>query len=228
MPLLRARKPKHAKPSKAAPVLAVGGLTATFGATLASSASSADAATANDFARLRQCESGGNYAINTGNGYYGAYQFDQRTWHGLGYSGLPSNAAPATQDQAAEGLQAARGWQPWPACARKLGLGRDDTPRASRSRFVSVAKSRPAVSPAAPPAWGGHVLSARDVKNARADVRAWQQRMSDRGWDIAVDGRYGPKSAHVAARFAAEKKLHTAPGTVDRALWASAWQLPVS
>jgi hypothetical protein len=84
------------------------------------------------------------------------------------------------------------------------------------------------VSPAAPPAWGGHVLSARDVKTARADVRAWQQRMSDRGWDIAVDGRYGPQSAHVAARFAAEKKLHTAPGTVDRALWASAWQLPVS
>jgi peptidoglycan hydrolase-like protein with peptidoglycan-binding domain len=72
------------------------------------------------------------------------------------------------------------------------------------------------------------VLSTQDVKTTRSDVRAWQQRMSDRGWDITVDGRYGPKSAHVAARFAAEKKLRTAPGTVDSALWASTWQLAVS
>jgi hypothetical protein len=223
--LLRAGKPKHAKPSKAAPVLAVGGLTASFGASLATSA---DAATSNDFSRLRQCESGGNYATNTGNGFYGAYQFDQRTWRGLGYSGRPSDAAPATQDNAAQDLQAARGWQPWPACARKLGLGRDDTSRASRGRYVTVAKTRPAVTTLAAPAWDGHVLSTRDVKVARPDVRAWQQRMSDRGWDLTVDGRYGPKTAHVAARFAAEKNLGTAPGTVDRALWASAWQLPVS
>ena len=85
-------KPRHAKPSKTAPVLAAGGLTATFGATLSAPAS---AASADDFARLRQCESGGNYAINTGNGFYGAYQFDLRTWHGLGYAGRPDEAAPA-------------------------------------------------------------------------------------------------------------------------------------
>jgi hypothetical protein len=209
-------------------VLAVGGLAATFGTALAAAAAPADAAQANDFARLRQCESGGDYSINTGNGFYGAYQFDQRTWHGLGYSGLPSNAAPGTQDQAAQDLQAARGWQPWPACARKLGLGRDEAPRASRSRFVTLAKSRPAVTSTKAPAWGGHVLSTQDVQTTRPDVLAWQQRMSDRGWDIAADGRYGPKSAHVAARFAAEKKLRTAPGTVDHALWASTWQLAVS
>lgn len=82
-------------------------------------------ASADDFARLRMCESGGNYAINTGNGYYGGYQFDLQTWHGLGYGGLPSGAAPAVQDQAAVRLQAARGWSPWPACSAKLGLGAD-------------------------------------------------------------------------------------------------------
>lgn len=49
---------------------------------------------------LRQCESGGNYQSNTGNGYYGAYQFSPSTWQSLGYGGLPSAAAPYTQDQA--------------------------------------------------------------------------------------------------------------------------------
>ncbi len=50
--------------------------------------------------KLRACESGGNYQDNTGNGYYGAYQFSLGTWQSLGYSGLPSNAPPGTQDQA--------------------------------------------------------------------------------------------------------------------------------
>jgi len=50
--------------------------------------------------KLRQCESGGNYADNTGNGYYGAYQFSLGTWQRLGYSGLPSDAPPSVQDQA--------------------------------------------------------------------------------------------------------------------------------
>jgi hypothetical protein len=78
--------------------------------------------TAQNFARLRQCESSGNYAINTGNGYYGAYQFNARTWHALGYSGLPHRASAAAQDEAAARLQSQRGWQPWPGCARRLRL----------------------------------------------------------------------------------------------------------
>ncbi|HEY1835292.1 MAG TPA: ubiquitin-like domain-containing protein [Candidatus Saccharimonadales bacterium] len=50
--------------------------------------------------KLRDCESGGNYQDDTGNGYYGAYQFSEGTWESLGFSGLPSSAAPSTQDQA--------------------------------------------------------------------------------------------------------------------------------
>lgn len=65
-------------------------------------------------ARVRQHESGGNYASNTGNGYYGAYQFDQRTWNGVGGSGLPSNASPAEQDMRAQLLYNQRGCSPWP------------------------------------------------------------------------------------------------------------------
>jgi hypothetical protein len=74
------------------------------------------------WAELRQCESGGNYAADTGNGYYGAYQFSAATWHGLGFTGLPSQAPPAVQDEAAVELQARSGWGQWPACSRRLGL----------------------------------------------------------------------------------------------------------
>jgi hypothetical protein len=79
-------------------------------------------ATAENFQRLRQCESSDNYSTNTGNGYYGAYQFHPRTWHSLGYSGLPNQAPPSVQDEAAARLQAQQGWRPWPACSRKLRL----------------------------------------------------------------------------------------------------------
>jgi Transglycosylase-like domain len=74
------------------------------------------------WAALRNCESHGNYGDNTGNGYYGAYQFSAGTWHSLGYPGLPSQASPAAQDQAAQQLQARSGWGQWPACSRALGL----------------------------------------------------------------------------------------------------------
>ncbi|QJW38289.1 DUF348 domain-containing protein [Cellulosimicrobium protaetiae] len=71
---------------------------------------------------LAQCESGGNPATNTGNGYYGLYQFSLPTWRAMGGSGLPSEASAAEQTQRAQALQARSGWGQWPACARKLGL----------------------------------------------------------------------------------------------------------
>lgn len=71
---------------------------------------------------LRVCESGDDYAANTGNGFYGAYQFLLSTWYSLGFTGLPSDASPATQDRAAEELQAEAGWGQWPVCSAELGL----------------------------------------------------------------------------------------------------------
>ncbi len=71
---------------------------------------------------LRTCESGDNYQENTGNGFYGAYQFSGATWSGLGYSGLASEAPYWDQDAAAQHLQSQDGWAPWPACAATLGL----------------------------------------------------------------------------------------------------------
>jgi hypothetical protein len=69
-------------------------------------------------AGVRQRESGGNYAINTGNGYYGAYQFDLQTWRGAGGSGLPSEASPAEQDMRAQMVYQRRGCSPWPNTCR--------------------------------------------------------------------------------------------------------------
>ena len=60
------------------------------------------------WAKLRHCESGGRYDVNTGNGFFGAYQFTAATWRGLGFPGLPHQAAPEVQDEAARRLQARR------------------------------------------------------------------------------------------------------------------------
>ena len=72
--------------------------------------------------QLRECESGDNYRANTGNGFYGAYQFSQQTWNNLGYPGRPDLESPAMQDAAAVKLEAQAGWGQWPACAAALGL----------------------------------------------------------------------------------------------------------
>ncbi|HSX43910.1 MAG TPA: transglycosylase family protein [Candidatus Saccharimonadales bacterium] len=74
---------------------------------------------------LAQCESGGNWAINTGNGYYGGLQFDQGTWESNGGLAYASRADLATRDAqiaVAEALEASRGFAPWPACSAELGL----------------------------------------------------------------------------------------------------------
>ena len=74
---------------------------------------------------LAQCESGGNWSINTGNGYYGGLQFSHGTWHSYGggeFAEYPHQASREEQIAVAERLRAARGYAPWPACRAKLGL----------------------------------------------------------------------------------------------------------
>ena len=72
---------------------------------------------------LAQCESGGNWAINTGNGYYGGLQFNLGTWQAYGGTGLPSDASRETQIAVATRLRdAAGGYGSWPSCSAKLGL----------------------------------------------------------------------------------------------------------
>jgi resuscitation-promoting factor RpfB len=76
--------------------------------------------------RLAGCESGGNWAINTGNGYYGGVQFDAGTWRsngGTAYAPLPNQATREQQIAIATKVRDARGgYSAWPACSKKLGL----------------------------------------------------------------------------------------------------------
>ena len=102
---------------RTAAALAVGGAVA---ATMSvPAANAADSAT---WDALAQCESGGNWSINTGNGFYGGLQFTQQSWNGVGMAGSPNGASREQQIQAAERLLAVQGWGAWPACSAKLGL----------------------------------------------------------------------------------------------------------
>ena len=253
---------KHAKPSRALPALAAGGLTLALAATDVALTSTAASAAAPDAAwdRLAACESGGNWAINTGNGYYGGLQFNAATWRGVGGVGLPHQASRQQQIAAANRLHDARGFQPWPACSRKLGLRGNGGAVAAAPAPAPAAAPAPAPAPVAAPApaaapavavppapgvalqaparasrsrsvttalaFSGRTMSTADRRTFRADVRDWQQQMRNRGWRISVDGLFGPQSAAIAARFAAQKGLTTAPGTVDAPAFAAAWTAP--
>ena len=108
---------KNTSIRRTAAALAIGGVAA---ATMSMPAANAvDGAT---WDALAQCESGGNWSINTGNGFYGGLQFTQQSWNGVGMSGSPATASRAQQIEAGERLLAIQGWGAWPACSAKLGL----------------------------------------------------------------------------------------------------------
>ena len=85
-------------------------------------AGTASAAPESAWDKLAQCESGGNWSTNTGNGYYGGIQFNTTTWRAMGGTGMPNQASKAQQIAVAERTLAAQGWNAWPACSRKMGL----------------------------------------------------------------------------------------------------------
>jgi LysM repeat protein len=71
---------------------------------------------------LARCESGGNWAINTGNGFYGGLQFTLSSWHAVGGTGYPNLASREEQIMRGQMLQARQGWGAWPVCSAKIGL----------------------------------------------------------------------------------------------------------
>ena len=95
-------------------------------------APAANAAPDSDWDRLAQCESGGNWAINTGNGYQGGVQFSPSTWAAYGGTQYAPTADQATREQQiaiAEKTLAGQGWGAWPSCSSQLGLNSAPTPR---------------------------------------------------------------------------------------------------
>ncbi|MFF4506115.1 transglycosylase family protein [Streptomyces sp. NPDC001401] len=107
--------------------------------------------------RIARCESGGNWHINTGNGYYGGLQFSAGTWRAYGGSAYAPTAAGASREQqiaVATKVQHAQGWGAWPVCSARAGAY-GSAPAASSGSATTkstessaVAKSKPSKAPA--------------------------------------------------------------------------------
>ncbi|MEQ3551874.1 transglycosylase family protein [Pseudonocardia nematodicida] len=111
--------------------------------------------------RLAQCESGGNWSINTGNGYHGGLQFSPSTWQAFGGSGSAHNASRAEQIAVAERVLAGQGWNAWPSCSKKMGLTGH---AAEPGKRVTASAPAPAAAPrAAAPAAGGYTVKSGDT-----------------------------------------------------------------
>ncbi|MEV5613171.1 transglycosylase family protein [Streptomyces sp. NPDC052225] len=107
----------------------------------------AHAADAGVWDRIARCESGGNWHINTGNGYYGGLQFSAGTWRAYGggaYAGTADRASKAQQIAVAAKVQRAQGWGAWPTCSARAGAygGAPSAAKASKSAPKSTAPKR--------------------------------------------------------------------------------------
>lgn len=102
------------------------------GAVTTAMAPQALAATDSEWDQLAQCESGGNWAINTGNGFQGGLQFTPSTWKAHGGQQFAPSANLASREEqivVAERVLASQGWGAWPACSARLGLNSAATER---------------------------------------------------------------------------------------------------
>src|SRR3712207_1244180 len=123
-------------------------------------AATAAAATTHDWTAVAQCESGGNWSINTGNGYYGGLQFSQPTWAGYGGTALAPRAdlaTPAEQVEIAEKVLAGQGIGAWPTCGGRLS---DGTTAAAAETPGAAPTAAPATSPDDADTHGRHASEA--------------------------------------------------------------------
>ena len=147
-------------------------------------ASPAQAASGQTWDRLAMCESGGNWGINTGNGYHGGLQFSASTWRAFGgtqYAARADLASRAEQIAIAERTLAGQGWGAWPACSRKLGLSNADKVGSAAAPAAAPAPARVAApaasrSAARPALAGTYTVRAGDTLAGigRANGKSWQ------------------------------------------------------
>lgn len=148
--MLFSSKGKHRRPSKATRVATLAGVTGVAIAAPLMAAGNASAATASQWDAVAQCESGGNWSINTGNGYYGGLQFSASTWAAYGgtaYAATANQASKSQQITIGEKVLAAQGKGAWPTCGTGLSsaayTGGASAPSTSSSSNGSSSNSSP-------------------------------------------------------------------------------------
>lgn len=200
------------------------------GLSVAGASSAAADPSANAWLQLRICESSNRYDVDTGNGYYGAYQFSLSTWASVGGTGKPSDASPAEQDYRALMLYRKRGWQPW-TCAVMVGLTEDADARSGVMPstpdsfdvpydFGSAGSTAGAAAVDAPP-WPGQEYAEGDVSD---ELKTWQTQLSALGYDVIGTGYFGPSTE--AAVLDLQAKAGLAPtARIDETTWQAAWTL---
>jgi hypothetical protein len=185
------------------------------------------------WAKLRMCESSGRYTINTGNGHYGAYQFDLGTWRGVGGTGRPDLATPREQDFRALYLYRMRGWQPW-ECAGMLRLLGDADARSKRLPSYAEAAyigggglPAPVPPPAPAPPGGGPMPDWPGVVYAYGDcapgLKAFQLRMNAFGYGFSGTGCYYDKTRDAVLDLQRANAINDS-GRLGPKTWKAAWQ----
>ena len=169
----------------------------------------AQAASVATWDRLAQCESGGNWAINTGNGFYGGVQFTLTSWRAVGGQGYPHQASKAEQIDRAEKLLAIQGWGAWPSCSKQLGLtaadaaGSSATPIERTSSVDHAAQQRAAAEKAA--AEKAAAQRAEAQRQAEAERQAAAERWAAKVAAQKAAAERAEAQRQAAAEAAAEK-----------------------
>ena len=186
---------RHRAPSTTGRTLA---RTAVAGAVLSAplvTAPVASAATASPWDRLAQCESSGNWGINSGNGFSGGLQFTAGTWRAFGGQGAAHHASREQQIAVAERVLAKQGWGAWPACSRKLGLRGTPAPvKAAPVQAAPQATSGTARAVGAAPSGGTVTVRPGDTLSRIADANG-----VDGGWKALRAANPGLRNPHVLA-----------------------------
>lgn len=163
---------RHRAPSTTGRTIARTALAgAVAGAPLLAAAPAANAAPDSVWDRVAQCESSGNWNINTGNGFFGGLQFTSSTWRAFGGGQFADSANNATREQqivVAEKVLAGQGWGAWPVCSRKAGAtGQPVTLRNAAPKPAPAAAPKPAAAPAA--SAGNYVVLRGDTLSSIAN-----------------------------------------------------------
>jgi hypothetical protein len=116
---------RHRAPTNTSKIIARSTAGATAVALPLVGVTTAHAATETQWDHVAQCESGGNWHINTGNGYYGGLQISASTWRAYGgrhFASLPHRASKHQQIKVAKRIKRHQGWGAWPACSARIGV----------------------------------------------------------------------------------------------------------